>query len=334
MASIKINGSTSGYVQLDAPAVAGTTTVTLPSTSGSMLIQDPNGNATIGGGFDSTSVDANGYALRIRASASSAKGILQYTNNPATMEWGNIAMINQDLFIHRTSLGTWDQIPYTNFSFNGGTVAIKEFTGSGVEISDWPVPTLSVITKDDFTGNTVLGFQYRDDGNYTTGQAFWNFRLWDTGSKVVSGSGTSLYLTGPGPMGISAGSNGVMLNLNATSWSAWSDENLKTIIEPITDAVQKVSTLRSVIGHYNTDTPDKRKVFLIAQDVQNVLPEAVSQAQYIQTQDSADVEPIIQDMLLLSYTDMIPLLVAAINELSQKIEDLETRISVLENGGA
>jgi hypothetical protein len=38
MATIRVNGDTSGYVQLSAPANAGNTTVTLPSTSGTMQL--------------------------------------------------------------------------------------------------------------------------------------------------------------------------------------------------------------------------------------------------------------------------------------------------------
>ena len=37
--TLRLNGSTSGYVELDAPAVAGTTALTLPDTSGTVAVQ-------------------------------------------------------------------------------------------------------------------------------------------------------------------------------------------------------------------------------------------------------------------------------------------------------
>jgi hypothetical protein len=37
--ALRLNGSTSGYVELDAPAVAGTTALTLPATSGTVATQ-------------------------------------------------------------------------------------------------------------------------------------------------------------------------------------------------------------------------------------------------------------------------------------------------------
>ena len=62
-----------------------------------------------------------------------------------------------------------------------------------------------------------------------------------------------------------------------------------------------------------------RRSFLIAQDVQAVLPEAVAAS------DS--------DNLPLRYTDIIPLLVASIKELKVKVESLEAEITTLKGGG-
>ena len=122
---------------------------------------------------------------------------------------------------------------------------------------------------------------------------------------------------------LNASSTGVVLVSGNTSWAAQSDERLKDIIEPIADAVDKVSTLRAVIGRYKTDDDSKRRAFLMAQDVQAVLPEAVS--------EDADGH------LLLGYSETIPLLVAAIQELSAKNDALEaanaafeTRLAALE----
>jgi hypothetical protein len=107
------------------------------------------------------------------------------------------------------------------------------------------------------------------------------------------------------------GSGGVFLASGGTSWTAFSDERGKDIIEPISNATQKVSTLRAVIGKYKTDAEGTRRSFLIAQDVQAVLPEAVT----IGTDE--------QHTLGVAYTDTIPLLVAAIKELTARVAQLE-----------
>ena len=43
MASIKLKGDTSGEVTISAPAVAGTTTLNLPSTSGNLVVAKAGG---------------------------------------------------------------------------------------------------------------------------------------------------------------------------------------------------------------------------------------------------------------------------------------------------
>jgi hypothetical protein len=48
MAGVILNGSTSGSVTLDPPAVAGSTVITLPSTSGTMLLSNGDGSGLTG----------------------------------------------------------------------------------------------------------------------------------------------------------------------------------------------------------------------------------------------------------------------------------------------
>jgi hypothetical protein len=111
------------------------------------------------------------------------------------------------------------------------------------------------------------------------------------------------------------GSGGVYLASAGTSWTAVSDEREKDIIENIENAAEKVSSLRAVIGKYKTDEEGTRRAFLIAQDVQAVLPEAV---------DASD-----PDKLGVQYTDTIPLLVAAIKEQQAIIEQLKADVEAL-----
>jgi hypothetical protein len=116
---------------------------------------------------------------------------------------------------------------------------------------------------------------------------------------------------------VSAVSSGVQLTSGATSWAAISDERQKDIIEPITNGLTKVASLRTVIGKYKIDADDRRRVFLIAQDVQAVLPEAV-----VIEDEGQETEK-----LLLSYTDLIPLLVASIKELKAEVDALKARLT-------
>lgn len=113
---------------------------------------------------------------------------------------------------------------------------------------------------------------------------------------------------------IANASNGVYLSGGGTSWTSNSDERLKTNLKPIEDAANKVASLRAVTGRYKTDPETDSRAFLIAQDVQKVLPEAVN----VQSDDIGT--------LGLQYTDVIPLLVAAIKELKAELDALKAKV--------
>ena len=119
--------------------------------------------------------------------------------------------------------------------------------------------------------------------------------------------------------GATLGTYGLYQANTGTAWIAVSDERFKTELQPIENALEKVSGIRAVTGRYSYDEENgvtKRRAFLIAQDFLTALPEAVD------TQDP--------DKYGLSYSDTIPLLVAAIKEQQALITDLTARITALE----
>ena len=137
-----------------------------------------------------------------------------------------------------------------------------------------------------------------------------NIHLTDvtTNDYVIGGNNGGLYCM--------SSTQGVRLASGGTSWASDSDERLKENLIPISNALNKVNTLRAVIGNYIDDEDKRSRAFLIAQDVQAVLPEAI---------DATDPEK-----LGLQYTDVIPLLVAAIKEQQALITSLTARITALE----
>ena len=63
MSTLKLKGSTSGYVELTAPATAGDNTITLPTTAGSVVVADGSGNVNVSGIITATSFSGSGSAL-------------------------------------------------------------------------------------------------------------------------------------------------------------------------------------------------------------------------------------------------------------------------------
>jgi hypothetical protein len=111
-----------------------------------------------------------------------------------------------------------------------------------------------------------------------------------------------------------ATSGGVYLTNGATSWTANSDERLKTINSNIENAVDKLLTLRAVNYSWKSDDLNRKYLGLIAQDVEKVLPELV---------DKDEKDEI--GTLGVRYTEIIPVLVKAIQELEAKIKELENK---------
>jgi len=98
--------------------------------------------------------------------------------------------------------------------------------------------------------------------------------------------------------------------------SAYSDERLKDILEPVQNATSKILTLDTFYYKPNQTAIDlglnnERHIGLSAQQVQRVVSEVVKKA------------PIGNDYLTVQYERLVPLLIASIKELTERIEKLE-----------
>ena len=109
---------------------------------------------------------------------------------------------------------------------------------------------------------------------------------------------------------------GTSISSVSTLWTiATSDRRLKTQVSPIGDALRKVSKLNGIYFKWIQNEPtgqkfdDKRHVGLVAQEVQQVLPEGVH----------------FEDAYLkVDYTSLIPLLVEAMHELEALVRNYES----------
>ena len=124
---------------------------------------------------------------------------------------------------------------------------------------------------------------------------------------------------------------GVVLTPGATSFTSFSDERLKENIEPIENALESLSGLRTVKYHLkDVDGPeDKKKLGIIAQDLVGVIDEVIDPL--TRTGDETEY-------LSVRYTELTPILIKAIQEQQATIEsqaaaitDLTTRLTALEN---
>ena len=105
-----------------------------------------------------------------------------------------------------------------------------------------------------------------------------------------------------------------------------SDARLKTNIENIPNALDKVMSLNGVTYNWNENTPEefdkeRAEVGLIAQEVQAVLPEIIHNAPFDRGEDGTSISG--KDYITLQYERVVPLLVEAIKELKEEINTLK-----------
>ena len=288
---------------------------------------DSSGNVGIGTASPSFKLDvANAGGLSIRANNTSSTAVTQFRSTN-TLTTTNFGVDNVGGFIE--TAGAYPTSFYTNAIerariTSGGDLLV----GLTSQTSTASVLAVSSTKNNGNAGRIGLiniggssnGSDYPQIGYNTafTATKTINYLVNDTASWIRFSAGkveTFTAASGTAGNAISP-TTGPYVAQGGTSWTNSSDERLKDIIEPITDATNKVSQLRAVIGKFKTDPEDKRRSFLIAQDVQAVLPEAV---------DVSDPES-----LGVQYTDVIPLLVAAIKEQQAIITQLQADVASLQ----
>lgn len=104
------------------------------------------------------------------------------------------------------------------------------------------------------------------------------------------------------------------------NYTAVSDERLKKNIEPVESVLEKINSLqpRKFNMKEEVNTAEKHYGF-IAQELEKVFPELVSV-----TPDDGDG---IADLRTVSYTELIPILVKAIQEQQKQIEELQRAVN-------
>jgi hypothetical protein len=118
-------------------------------------------------------------------------------------------------------------------------------------------------------------------------------------------------------------SNGVYLSQSATSWTANSDERLKNINGTIENAVDKLKTLRAVNFSWKSDENKKEVLGLIAQDVEKVFPQVIDKNKLVNQKTEIKDET---EYLGVRYVELVPVLIAAIQEQQAQIEELKQLI--------
>ena len=315
--NIRINGNTIGVVNTNGSITIdpdGTGTVSIPANTTVTGTLDVNGRADIDNirinGNTIGVVNTNG-SITIDPDGTGTVSIPANTTVTGTLDvTGNTTLGNQNTDT-TTVTGTLDVTGNTTVT---GTLGVTGNTTLGDARTDSQTLNGSVLINSRTSGSVLLGGDkgsielQRNDGAYIDfkrGSEDFNIRLDNFTDKNLTLSA----LSGTGALRVTG---------DITAFA--SDERLKTNISPITDALFKVNSLNGFTYKFNEIgeklgfNPDITYAGVSAQEVQKVLPEVVHPA------------PVDDKYITVQYDKVVPLLIEAIKELSDKVEKLEQRL--------
>jgi len=157
-------------------------------------------------------------------------------------------------------------------------------------------------------GFNGAGFETQS-GNIFISDGAGNIRMFVTGSTGFTGIGPGF--TAPlYPLHVSGSFGGISI-YSTNDIAAFSDESVKTELQVIDNALEKIEQIHGYTYVRIDDESKTRRAGVIAQEIQKVLPEVVTQNQ--------------DGTLNVAYPNLVALLIEAIKELNQEIKELKNK---------
>jgi len=346
MSSVVISGNTSGTITLDAPAVAGTTTLTLPATSGTVIVN--SGAQTI------EFADGSAGAPSITNSGDTNTGMFFPAADTIAFAEGGTEAMRLDSS-GNVGIGTTSPAALSSYrtldvrGSTGGGFRFGNATDSGYLYSDSNETNIASATSKPllFSTNTAERMRITSSGSVgigttnpssplhvldsnTSGSSFY------TQATSASFAGFALELavnrgtTNNSYYFIRASQTGVAYRFNVAdsgnvtntngSYGAISDAKLK---ENIVDASPKLNKLNQLkVRNYNFIGDDLKQIGFVAQEIEKVFPSIVETA----TDRDKEGNDLGTTTKSIKITVLIPMLVKAIQEQTQIINDIKAEL--------
>jgi len=357
---IKLNGATSGSVELDVPAAVGSDLqLTLPATAGDVVVKAADGSVDLG----NVDIDSSG---RLLVGTSSARSFIGGALNPQFQIEGTDD--NSSIFsITRNSNNTGTPrliFGKSRGTANGAVTAVSSgdvlgsFLFDGADGTDTATAASIDCAVDGTPGaNDMPGrlvFSTTADGASSPTEAF---RIKSNQELDFSVTAASWNIRSRRPAGANQGHieffNGgtgvgyIATTPTNTSYNTSSDYRLKENVVNISDGITRVKQLLPRRFNFIIDA-DKTVDGFIAHEAQVVVPEAVTGTKDATKEEEYEVTPAVlnddgeqitpavmgtrtvPDHQGIDQSKLVPLLTAALQEAIAKIETLETKVAALE----
>ena len=313
--TLRLNGSSSGYTEIDAPAAAGDNTITLPTSNGSA--EQFLKNSGTAGELEFSSMVETSTGIGIGTSSPSHKCQIA----------GTLAVDS-----YNDTTKTITLRPGFEANANGGMgLVAKDHSGAaadglgvygtdGVSLHTANAGTFSERLRIDTDGELLFNCTgqsgdapnqrgariYETNGNCKVKGASTGSGSTDTAFQFYHGTQTS------SPQGR------ITVTNTSTSYDTSSDYRLKENIVDLDGAITRVKQLQPKRFNFIADTETTVDGFL-AHEAQTVVPEAVTGTH---NEVDEDDNPVYQGI---DQSKLVPLLTAALQEAIGKIETLETQ---------
>ena len=322
---VTFNGSSSGSIRLSAPASAGLSTLFLPTTSGTLvstgdtgvitsnMIADlniTNTDVAVGAAISYSKLNltgsianndiASGAGIAVSKLAASTISGISLGNNLNSLTAGSFVSYNSGttyngstaitVSVAATTANTANTIVARSASgdFTAGTISATNLTASQTIQAENTNITQLTATNGNFSGIVTA----------TNG----NFSGIVTATSLTAGtvSVTNISITQ-----VNATNGNFSGIVTATDFNSTSDINLKENVHTVENSLETVQSLRGV--SFDWKETGKKSYGVIAQELEEILPELVSDG----------------EIKTVNYNGIIGVLIEAIKELKEEIEDLK-----------
>ena len=282
-----------------------------------------NGNDGASSGLDADKVDGIHASSFIRSDANDNVGAHTEWQDGKEIRLGNGA----DFRMHWDGANTW----FKSYAHTGGNIYFQGEDTEGTNhnlinmITNTSSPYVKLYANGDERLRTTTGGVEIKNGNLTVGSGTSsNIYMTDTNNttrRIHCNSSRIGFLTSSNGWGCYADNSGNWVA--SGNVTAYSDVRLKSNIQTIENPLEKVMQLRGV--NYTKD--DQYEMGVIAQEVEEVIPEVVS----VVDSNTIDNPNGFEDLRTVSYGNMVAVLIEAMKEQQQQIEELKQEVEELKN---